>query len=219
SWTSGMDVAARFLSITGPVGTIELAGAAGFNLNRLKARYTTLQNPADLLKDSVLAFNDNGGELLVQYFTITSPPNIGEVDSISPRLNQAMLTYSAPEVAAKLRITLNRGPHAFRYFIESGIIHRSVQMKSQESNIYLLNSAGNWTTVKPNDLAVKRMLVPHIALGTEIQVPDFLNGEGTFFTAGAVANVSLPMSIIGSTNQLALQMGSFGLSIYGRYFF
>ncbi|MFM7234475.1 MAG: hypothetical protein ACKOZM_07770, partial [Flavobacteriales bacterium] len=68
-------------------------------------------------------------------------------------------------------------------------------------------------------LAVKRMLVPHIALGTEIQVPDFLNGEGTFFTAGAVANVSLPMSIIGSTNQLALKMGSFGLSIYGRYFF
>jgi len=219
NWVGGFDCSARFLSISGPLGTIELSAVAAFNLNKLKARYTTLQNPEDLQVDSILAFNGSGGELEVEYFTITDPPDIGEVDSISLELNQALLIYSAPELSAKLRITLNRGPRSVRYFMESGIIHRTISLKSDENTIYLLNSSGVWKTAKSAELAVKRMLVPHVAIGAELKVPNFLQGEGSFFTIGAVANVSLPKTVIGSSNELALQMGNFGLAIFGRYFF
>lgn len=219
NWLGGFDCAARFLSITGPLGTIELAGVAAVNLNRIKARYTTLQNPEVLQVDSILAFNGSGGEFDVQYLTITEPPNIGEVDSISAELSQALLDYSAPEVSAKLRITLNRGPRAVRYFMESGVIHRNVRLKSQVNDIYLVNSSGSWQSIKPADLTGTRMLVPHIALGAEIVIPEFLNSQEGFFTVGAAVNASMPMSTISRVDQLTLQIGNIGVGLYGRYFF
>lgn len=219
NWVGGFDCAARFLSITGPLGTIELAGAAAFNLNRLKARYTTLKSPEVLQVDSILAFNGSGGEFDVQYLTITEPPDIGEVDSLSAELSQALLDYTAPEVSAKLRITLNRGPRAVRFFMESGVIHRNVRLKSQVNDIYLVNSSGSWQSIKPADLTGTRMLVPHIALGAEIVIPDFLRSREGFFALGASVNASMPMSTISRVDELTLQIGNVGVGLYGRYFF
>ena len=218
-WTGGLDCAARFIEIQGPLGTLELAGVAAFNFNRLKARYTTLENPQDLLVDSVLAFNGAAGELEVLYLDVTEPPDIGEVDSIYPRLNQELLTYTTPEFSAKLRVTLNRGQRPMRYFMETGIIHRTIKLKADENEIYLLNSSGNWTTIKASDMKGTRMLVPHFALGAEFRVPNFQEVDGAFFTMGAAINASLPMATISNVDELILQIGNFGIALHGRYFF
>jgi hypothetical protein len=213
------DLAARFLTIRGPAGNIELSLATSMCLNKVKAAYTSLKNPSQILADSILSFEASEGELLMQYFTVTEPPDIGEVDSLYPQLVQSMLQYSSIETAAKLRATLNRGNNAVRYFLESGIIKRFISLQPSSNNLFLVNESGKWTSIKTEDLQGINMLVPHFAAGAELKLPSSSTTDGSFFTLGAQLNVSIPLSMLSRTSNLSIQTGSVSLAICGRYHF
>jgi hypothetical protein len=217
--TALFDLGVRFLTIRGPAGNLELSLASGVCLNKLKVGYTSLKDPLQLKVDSILSFEASEGELMVQYFTITQPPNIGEVDTLYPQLARSMLHFSSIEASGKLRATLNRGPKAVRYFLETGIIKRFVSLRSGQNDIILLNEQGNWRSVQSSMLQGINMLVPHFAAGAEIKLSGPSRMDETFFTIGAQLNASLPVSTLSRTDVLSIATGNVGLSFCGRFFF
>lgn len=217
--TTGIDIGARFLTIRAAAGSIELTAAVGFNYNQVKAAYTSLRVPSELDVDSVISFDGDDGDLALTYFTITDLPDIGEVDTLYPRLKKTQLQYSAMELAAKLRATLQLSNRPIRFIAETGVIRRQLKLRADENNFFLVNEAGRWVSVPSARLSGKTLLVPHFAVGAEWRIQDAPSFEGTYFTIGSFIHASMPLSTISQNDWMTLESGNFGWSLYGRFFF
>lgn len=214
-----VDFGARFASVNSPNGKIELSLVTGAGLNQIKSQYLTLVNEDQLLVDSLLRFGSEANELFYEYFTITEPPDIGEVDTFFVDVVSQKMTYNTLDVPLKLRVTLNRNNRPIRYFIESGIVRRFVLSSQIPANHYLLNSSGTWQAFSPSDFMPKRLITPHFAAGVERKLPFRGALEQQYFTYGASLAASLPSISINEGSLLVLDVSAFSITFFSRFFF
>lgn len=216
---SHADLGVCFLSINTTRGSIDLSAIVGVTRNKVKAKYTTLQDPLELDLDSIVGFGTNNQELFVEYFTSTDTPEIGEVDSLYPQLKKTLLEYGTTDASLKLRATFRRGPRMVRYFVETGIVKRFVALKPTEDKFYLLNENGQMLLASPAFFQPTNILVPHFAVGAEIKIRSSSNKEGSFQTVGAALSGSFPAASLNRNEQLTMQFSNVGVSAYFRCFF
>ena len=217
--SAGADVGVKFLTLKGSLGNIELSAITGYAFNKVKIRYTTIEDPLQLNADSVLFFEAQDNELLMGFFTLTEPPFIGEVDTLYVPLQSALLDYRSHDVSAKLRATLNRGARRARYFLETGIVKRFVAMQSTEDSFYFLNENGSYTSTMANRVKPGNLLVPHFAIGAEKSILTGSATQDSFFTLGAVVNLSVPSVIIYEDERMTIESKNYGIHVFARYFF
>ena len=215
----GADFGAKFLTLKGNLGDIELSAIAGYSFNKIKIRYVSIEDPLQLNADSVLFYNAQDNELLMGFFTLTEPPFIGEVDTLYVPLQSALLDYRSHDVSAKLRATLNRGNRRARYFLETGIVKRFVAMQSTEDSFYFLNENGSYTSTMSNQVKPGNLLVPHFAVGAERNIVADGASQDRFFTLGTVVNLSVPSVMIYEDELMIIESKNFGIHVFARYFF
>ena len=213
------DFGACFLSVKTPRGSIDLSAIAGITRNKVKVKYTTLQDPLELNLDSIIGYGNDNHELFVEYFTRTETPEIGEVDSLYPQLKKTILEYGTTDASLKLRATFSRGPKSMRYFVESGIVKRFVTLKPTEDAFYLFNENGGMSLASPSSFSSINILVPHFAAGAEMRIRRSSGSDGSFQTVGAALSGSFPAASLNRGEQLAMQFSNFGISAYFRCFF
>jgi len=216
---AGGDVGVQFLTLKGKLGDIELSAIAGYALNKIKIRYSTIKDPLQLNADSVLFFDAQDSELLMGFFTLTEPPFVGEVDTLSIPLQSSVLSYRSHDVSAKLRATLNRGNRRARYFLETGIVRRFVAMQSTEESFYFLNENGSYSSTVANRMKSGNLLVPHFAVGAEKSILVGGTTQDRFFTLGAVVNLSVPSVMIYEDERMSMECKNYGVHFFARYFF
>jgi hypothetical protein len=216
---AGGDVGVQFLTLKGKLGDIELSAVAGYAFNKIKIRYSTIEDPLQLKADSVLFFDAQDSELLMGFFTLTEPPFVGEVDTLYIPLQSSLLSYRSHDVSAKLRATLNRGNRRARYFLETGIVSRFVEMQSTEDSFYFLNENGSYTSTLANQIKSNNLLVPHFAVGVEKSILVGGATQDRFFTLGAVVNFSVPAAMIYEDELMTIESKNYGVHFFARYFF
>lgn len=218
-WTFGAEAGARFLTFRGSAGTIEIAGVAAAALQQARFQFSSIENPGELSVDSTVAYSADNGELLLQYFTLTEPPNIGEVDSIYPQLAEAEIRFGLRDVSAKFRATFYRKPNAVRYFVETGVTRRNVELSMLTNDFYLIQDNQAAVVMDESRWRTSNILVPHFAFGAEKIIQPEGMANRTFWTLGATFQLSAPAATIVRSEQFSIELRSFSLSIYGRFFF
>lgn len=214
------ELGVRFASVKAPGGKIELALVAGAGLNQIKSQYATIANESQLAVDSLLSFGSDAGELYSTYFTITEPPDIGEVDTLYMDLVNQKMSFHTVDVPLKLRVSFNSNTKPVLYFIESGVVRRFVTATYIPANHYLLNTSGAWQSFAPNEFATNRLIAPHFAVGAERKLASpSAAGDQQFFTIGASASLSLPAISVNQGALLVLDVSSFSIALFGRFFF
>lgn len=213
------DFGACFLSLNTPRGSIDLSAIAAVTRNKVKAKYTTLQDPSELNLDSIIGYGANNQELFVEYFTRTDTPEIGEVDSLYPQLKKTLLEYGTTDASLKLRATFSRGPRSMRYFVETGIVKRFVMLKPTADPFYLFSENGRMSLASPSSFQSINILVPHFAVGAELKIRSSSSSDGSFQTLGAALSGSFPAASLNRDEQLAMQFSNFGISAFFRSFF
>ncbi len=219
SFSIGGEFGMRFLTIEGNQGTLELTASAAFAFNRIRIGYTSLKSPQQLQEDSIVAFSSDANELLMSYFTITEPPDIGEVDTLSIALNSPVLVYNTRDVLATVRATFSRGFKYPRFFVETGVAKRFVQTANTSDPFYLINEKGEWTTVTSEKLEKRNLLVPHFALGIERNIGGEFSSSNRFITLGASVSGSFPSATFSSNALLTVELKSVGVMLFARWFF
>lgn len=218
-WTFSADAGARFLTLKGSVGTIEVAGITGLALHQARFQFASIENPSELAVDSTIAFKDDNGELLLQYFTLTEPPNIGEVDSIYPQLAEAEIRFGLRDVSAKFRATFYRKPQSIRYFVETGVIKRYVEMTTLTHDFYYIENYRAAIAMNETRWRVSNVLVPHFAFGVEKTLQTEGIADRPYWTLGTIMQFSTPAATVMRSELFAVELQNFSLAIYGRFFF
>ena len=219
NFSIGGEFGMRFLTVKGNRGTLELTASAAFALNKIKIRHTSVKSPSQLNQDNILEFSSDSNELLMSYFTITEPPDIGEVDTLSIDLNRPLLVFNTHDVLASLRATFSRGFKYPRIFVETGVRKRFVQPVKNSDPFYLLNEDGEWMTLATERIDKRNLLVPHFALGIERNIAGEFSSSKRFVTVGASVNASFPSATFSSNELLSIEVKSLGLMIFARSFF
>ncbi len=215
---AGGDIGYRFLSILGNQGTIELAAISGYQFNKVKIGYSSVDDPAELNKDSLLFFKEDAGELLMGYFVVTSTPLIGEADSSYIFLRKSKLNFQAHDVVIKLRATLNNGPRRARFFFETGVVQRFMRVSSSEESIYFLNENGKYNIIEVDQMKPRNIIAPHFAFGTEKRFDEGIN-QDRYFTLGATFSASLPAASFYGNDYFDIEVRNYALQVFARYFF
>lgn len=209
----------RFASIRTPGGMFELSVNTGIAMNQVVSSYTAVSDATQLLRDSVLSFGTESDELFVTYFSVTNPPDIGEVDTAYIELQTAELRLSTIDVPLKLRVTLQPNGSVTRLFLETGVIRRIITGTSFSDNLIMLNNRGEFHPFTATDFNTKRMLVPHFAVGAERRIPMGSAIHQKYFSIGALLAASLPGLTWNSSADLSLDVGSVSLTAFTRFFF
>lgn len=215
---AGADLGYRFLSIPGNQGTIELAAISGYQFNKVKMGFSAVDNPLELTKDSLLFFKEESGELLMGYFFVTGQPSQGEADSTYIFLRKAKLNFQSHDVSVKLRATLSNGPRRTRFFFETGIVKRFTQGAQTDERIYFINGNGSYKVVEAQHMKVRSIIVPHFAIGAEKRVDPEIN-QDTYLTLGASFSASLPAAAFYGDDYFDIEIRSYALQVFARYFF
>jgi hypothetical protein len=215
----GGEFGMRIHTIKGNRGSIELTASVGYSLNKIKIRHASIKAPSLLQQDSVRQFLSDSNELLMSYFTVTEPPDIGEEDTLSIPLNRPMLVYNTHDLVASLRATYSRGFKFPRFFIETGVARRFVQLSKKSEPFYLLNEDGEWSTLDSEGLDKRNLLVPHFAIGIERNFAGEFSSANRFVTLGASVNASIPSATFSDNIQLSIDVKSIGVMIFARSFF
>jgi len=215
----GADLGYRFLTIPSNAGGIELSAIAGYHRNKISVGFASIENPSDLNRDSLLFFNNEGGELVLGYFTITDAPFIGEVDSTYLFLNKKTIDYQTHDVTAKLRATLNNGPRRARLFLETGVVRRFVRLNDATQELYVLNENGTYDVLNSEQITGRNLLVPHFAVGVEKRFD--ANGvyQDNYFTLGSSFSASFPSASFYANDFFNVEIRNYAWSVVARYFF
>jgi len=214
------ELGVRFASVKAPGGNIELALVSGTGINQIKSQYVSISNESQLASDSLLSFGSDAGELYSTYFTITEPPDIGEVDTSYVDLVNQKMSFHTVDVPLKLRVSFNSNKKPVLYFIETGVVRRFVTATHIQAKHYLLNSSGAWQSYAPSEFAVNRLIAPHVAVGAERKLTGrSAAADQQFFTIGASASLSLPAISVNQGSLLVLDASSFSIALFGRFFF
>lgn len=219
NWTGHLELGARFFSITVPDGKVELSLFSGVSWNMIRAGYSSLSDPMQLDTDSLLGFGTEEGELYYSYFTVTGSPDVGEVDTFFVDLDQSEMKLTTADIPLKLRVSLSRSSKPTRYYIESGVIRRLIVNRTFESAHYLFGDAGEWQKIEGDEFVFNRILTPHFALGVERKISTGQAMDQKFYTLGAQLNAAVPGIVINQGSQLAVDVGSFSVNAFARFFF
>ena len=215
----GADLGYRFLTIPTNAGGIDLSAISGYSLNKISVGFASIENPSDLNRDSLLFFNNEGGELVLGYFMITDPPFIGEVDSTYLFLNKQRIDYQTHDVTAKLRATLNKGPRRARLFLETGVVRRFVRLKDAAQDLYVLNENGTYYLLNPEQITGRNLLVPHFAVGFEKRFDASSVNQDNYFTLGSSFSASFPSAAFYGNDFYSVEIRNYAWSVVARYFF
>jgi hypothetical protein len=218
-WMFHADGGGKFVTFKGRAGTIEVAAMAGLSIHRSRFRFSSIDNPNELLVDSTISVSEDKGELLLQYFTITEPPDIGEVDSIYPQLAKGEIQFGLRDVSMKFRATFYRKPSSMRYFVETGIIRRSVEMTRLTHDFYYIYKSKEAIPLNETKWQSSNVLVPHFAVGAEKTI--HRNGivDRRYWTLGAIVQVSSPATTVMRSDLFSVELRNSSLSIFGRFCF
>jgi hypothetical protein len=213
------DFGGRFASIRTPGGTFELAVNTGIALNQVVSTFTSISEINQLVRDSVLGFGSEANELFVTYFSITNPPDIGEVDTAFIDLQPAELRLTTVDIPLKLRVTLQPNGSSTRMFLETGVMRRIIARKDFTHNLIMLNERGEFHPFLSGDFQTKRILAPHFAVGVERRIPLGNAINQKYYALGAALAASLPALTWNNSADLSLDVGSVSLTAFARFFF
>ena len=219
SMSVGADFGFRFLRLPSNRGTIELSACGGYIQNKIVIGYTGIKDPSELENDSIEFFSADGGILNMGFFVVTGGPGVGEVDTVDISLNSSKISYRTHDVAMKLRATLNLGQRNLRWFAETGVIRRFIEPQTSDETFYFINASGSYQVLESEQVRPGNLLVPHFALGLEKSVETSLVNKDQFFVLGAVFNASLPSSMIYNDEFFSIELRSFSLNAFARFFF
>lgn len=218
-WSFQADVSGRFITLKGKAGTIEIASSVGVALQQARFEYSSIDNPEELNVDSVISYSSDNGELLLQYFTLTEPPDIGEVDSLYPQLSDSEFRLALRDVSAKLRATFYRSPKGIRFFAETGIIKRYVEMTLLSDDFYYISNSQLASAMNETRWRASDVLIPHFALGAEMT----LSSEGVldrnFWSIGTMLQITAPASTVLRSELFSMELKNVGISLFGRFHF
>ncbi len=209
----------RFAAVRTSGGTFELSVNTGIALNQVVSSFTTVSDFNQLAKDSVLGFGTEANELLVTYFTLTNPPDIGEVDTAFIDLQAAEIKLNTLDIPLKLRVTLQPNGSNTRMFLETGVMRRLITQTDFTGNLLLLNERGEYHPFLAEDFITKRILTPHFALGVERRIPLGNPINQQFYALGALLSASLPGLTWNNSADLSLDVGSVSITAFARFFF
>jgi len=215
----GGEFGARFLSLKGNRGNIELTASVAFSLNKIKIQYASVKTPSQLLQDSIVQFSSESNELILSYFLLTEPPDRGEVDTLSVALSRPLLAYSTKDLLATLRATFSRGFKYPRFYVETGVAKRFVKFAEGGDPFYLLSEDGRWTTIQSENLKGRNLLVPHFAIGFEKNISGEFSSNNRFVTLGASFSASVPSATFSNNESIAIELSNTSVLVFARSFF
>lgn len=209
----------RFASIRTPGGTLELSVNTGVALNQVVSTFTTISEINQLVKDSTLGFGTEANELFVTYFTVTNPPDIGEVDTAFIDLQVAELKLHTLDIPLKLRVTLQPNGSFTSMFLETGVMRRIITRTDFTGGLIVLNERGEFHLFLTDDFQTKRILAPHFAFGVERKIPVGNAINQKYYSLGALLSASIPGLTWNNSADLSFDVGSVSLTAFARFFF
>jgi hypothetical protein len=123
------------------------------------------------------------------------------------------------DVSAKLRATFYRKPKSVRFFAETGVIKRYIEMTMLNDDWYTITNSKEATAMNETRWSATNVLVPHFALGAEMT----LRKEGVldrkYWTIGSMLQLSAPATTVIRSELFSIEVRNFSLAFYGRFFF
>jgi hypothetical protein len=209
----------RFASIRTAGGVFELSVNTGIALNQVVSAFTTISESNQLVKDSILGFGTEANELFVTYFTVTNPPDIGEVDTAFIDLQGAELKLNVVDIPLKLRVTLQPNGSNTRMFLETGVMRRLITRTDFTGSLIMLNERGEFHQFLSDDFQTKRILAPHFGVGAERRIPMGNAINQKYYALGALLSASIPGLTWNNSADLSFDVGSVSLTAFARFFF